>query len=135
MPQKKLGERIRRAKRAGTAVAVKPADVGMAPGESPHAEKGDDVVMVTEGLDRSVSRKAAPGEGKSRRKKLTLEQAHAYERRRPENRMPDVATRPPQTTLRGRKKAPSQMRVKRKGGPRKKARLQGEFEKLPDRMR
>jgi hypothetical protein len=154
MPEKSLETRARAAKKKGTPVMLKDTDVGRAGGRSSHAVKksrgiaADGPRALKAGFeDRSVSTRRSPGQGKasrgkslplpeggsssSRRKTLPTVAAAAYRKdgspKRPSSeaaqRRKSASARG--TDLQGRKKAPGQMGVKRKGGPRKSLRLHG----------
>lgn len=131
MPQHSLQDRIKRAKRRGITPSLKDAELGR-PVRSKHAAKKSSHKAGTAKIpDRHVSRRSPPGEGVSGRKRVVDERA-AY---RAENAASGGGrgrryhvSEPHQrrtTTVRGRKKAPSAMGVKHKGGPRKRSRLHG----------
>jgi hypothetical protein len=154
MPEKSLETRARAAKKKGTPVMLKDTDVGRAGGRSSHAVKksrgiaSDGPRALKAGFeDRSVSTRRSPGRGKgargktlplpeggsssSRRKTLPTAAAAAYRKdgspKRPSSeagvRRKTASTRG--TDVQGRKKAPGQLGVKRKGGPRKRLPLHG----------
>jgi hypothetical protein len=133
MPAKTLNERLRKAKREGTAPAVKATDLRSGvPGKSNHAvKKARQVVGRAQLSDRTVSRKAPPGKGKSKTKMTRAMEPAAYRKRLLHEMRPRNADDKPQKLgghrghVEGRKKAPSQMNIKRRGGPLKKSRLHG----------
>lgn len=128
MPQKTLNERAKQAKRRGEPVAIKMSDVEDTGPMSPHAEKKQRALVgFAKPADRNVSRKRPPGRGKT----LKTPAAAAY-RRKPRSAKTGgddigVGLSKGRNTRRvqGRKKAPSQMNLKRKGGPFKRTRLHG----------
>jgi len=128
MPEKKLGERIRRAKREGRAVTVKESDVGRGP-VSPHArKKGRHVLAYERTADRNARRKRPPGEGRGREPAALSPRVERPGR--PADSVPGSGARKSGYgrmggLVQGRKKAPSRMGVKQKGGPRKRSRLRG----------
>jgi hypothetical protein len=155
MPEKSLGARVKAAKKKGTPVMLKDSDVGGAAGRSTHSVKKSRGIAAVEGRamkatfeDRNVSSRRSPGMGKrlrskqlpvpegrgsssSRRKTLPTEAAAGYRKdgtpKRPSSeagaRRKAASARG--TDVLGRKKAPSQLGVKRKGGPRKSLPLHG----------
>lgn len=155
MPEKSLEARARAAKRKGTPVMLKDSDVGRAAGRSSHAVKKSRGLAtegpraLKAGFeDRSVSTRRSPGQGKSarrkavplpeggatsssRRKTLPSVAAAAYRKDgSPKHPSSEAAKRHRAQSARGtpvlgRKKAPGQMAVKRKGGPRKRLPLHG----------
>ena len=155
MPEKSLGIRKKAAKKKGTPVMLKDSDVGAGAGRSKHSLKKSSGIaavgaraMKAEFEDRSVSTRRSPGMGKStrrkavplpeggassssRRKTIPTQAAAAYRKdgspKRPSSEAGKrKATRSARgTDLQGRKKAPGQMGVKRKGGPRKRLPLHG----------
>ena len=155
MPEKSLETRARAAKKKGTPVMLKDTDVGRAGGRSNHALKKSGGIasdgpraLKAEFEDRSVSTRRSPGQGKnakrkavplpeggasssSRRKTLPSAAAAAYRKdgspKRPSSEaVKRKVTRSARgTEVQGRKKAPGQMAVKRKGGPRKSLPLHG----------
>jgi hypothetical protein len=117
MPEKPLAERIKRAKREGVAVAIKEDDVEPAMGRSPHSlKKSRGIVDFEPPPGRRAGLKAAPGRGRNRSDQAVSEPP-AGKRRRGENleREPEVAARHV-STVRGRKKPPSEMHIRRPGG-------------------
>jgi hypothetical protein len=165
MPEKTKQARAKRAKSKGTTVTVKATDVGDVPaGKSAHAlKKSGGIVGRARTTERSVSRRRAPGEGKtaqslklplpetgsstSRRKTIPDEaaaqyrhgphrktvpsEAAAYRREeRPKNPRNEAKQRQEARSKRGspvqgRKKAPSEMEITHRGGPRKRLPLHG----------
>ena len=148
MPEKTQEERTRRAKAQGTPKGVKASELGRAGGLSAHAAKKSRAVVGRDTFeDRAVSARRPPGEGKTRRgeklpaaeggstrlrrKTLPVEAAVAYrkdERRkqpRGEAAPRQEARRQQGSAVRGRKKAPGEMNVKRRGGPKKRQPLHG----------
>jgi len=131
MPQKTLKERAKQAKRRGEPVPIKLSDVRDTGAMSTHAakkagRKGERVAFA-EVADRNVSPKAPPGRGKTRRAPAAA--AYARKPRSAKTAGDDVGAglskgRNTRRTQ-GRKKAPSQMNIKRKGGPMKRSRLHG----------
>ena len=71
MPMKSLQQRARKGKREGTTPALRDTDLGRArgKGKSRHAaKKSRSIVARADIAERHVSRKKAPGEGKSTRR-------------------------------------------------------------------
>lgn len=137
MPVKTLNERIRRAKKHGVPVSLKASDVGDTGPLLTHAEKKSKRV-IAEGAppDRNVSRKRPPGKGRNRRRTLTTGEATAAYSRQARPKWKAEGTRAEQGlkksgsgrsrgSVNGRKKAPSQMKVRRAGGPRKRMPIHG----------
>lgn len=133
MPEKSLQERTRLTKRGGKARMAKASDFGVGPVSSHAAKKSRYVVGELNPQDRNSSRERAPGTGRGR-KSIVATEAAAY--RRWSKDKPAQGTRAEATlnksgsgrsrgTVNGRKKAPSQMKIRRKGGPMKKSRLHG----------
>jgi hypothetical protein len=126
MPQKPLQWRKKIAKREGAARRLKPA--APPPGVSAHAAKKSRYAGVPAAEeDRSVGVRAPPNKGLS---KLRPGFEHPAEpavtgrrRRQPTNEL--EPHRLQKTTVRGRKKPPSQMHLKREGGPHKRSNLHG----------
>ena len=166
MPEKTKQLRAKRAKAKGTTMTVMASDTGDVPaGKSAHAlKKSRGIVGRASTTERSVSRRRAPGEGKtaqslklplpetgsstSRRKTIPDEAAAQYRhgphrktvpteaaaayRREERPKKPRNEARQRQETrskrgspVQGRKKAPSEMDITHRGGPRKRARLHG----------
>ncbi|HLL84695.1 MAG TPA: hypothetical protein VK420_18655 [Longimicrobium sp.] len=128
MPQKTLNERAKQAKRRGEKVPIKLSDVGDTGALSTHAaKKHRGMVGMVKTADRSVDAKRPPGRGKTK----TMPAAAAYVRkaRSAKTAGEDVGVGLSKGANRnrtsGRKKAPSQMNIKRKGGPMKRSRLHG----------
>lgn len=140
MPEKSLQARARRAKAKGTTITLKDSDTGEAFGLSRHAaKKSKHVAAVKSFAERSVSPRRAPGTGRrkaatldalgaatSGRKARPVEAAAAY-RKSGARKTPasGAGTSRPRASVNGRKKAPSRMRVKSAGGPRKRLPLHG----------
>jgi hypothetical protein len=123
MPQKPLEWRSKKAKRSGAARMMKQSDLETLQVSSHAAKKSRYVVAPALEADRNVSQK---NHGRAKvpnpRTKATAKHpdrdfAPARLRSEPHGR----AT----TNLRGRKKAPSQMHLKRPGGPKKRMPLHG----------
>ena len=155
MPEKSLGIRMKAAKKKGSPVILKDTDVGAGSGRSSHSTKKSRGIAAVasralkgEFDDRSVSTRRSPGMGKrtrnpllplpegtgsssSRRKTLPSEAAAGYRKDgKPKHPSSEAGLRRRAQSTRkddvvGRKKAPSQMGVKRKGGPRKRLPLHG----------
>lgn len=143
MPQKTPQERARHAKAAGKAMTEKKNDVMDTRGKSNHANKKSHGILRRKGFsERNVSVRSPPGEGKSRRltadvmpvadesenvrKQLVPAGASRRFRKDGTRKMRSNDRGPlPVATTDGRKKKPSQMTVKRKGGPFKRTRLHG----------
>ena len=130
MPQKTLKERAKLAKRRGDLVPIKMSDVADTGGLSNHAaKKHRGMVGMAKSAERSVDAKRPPGRGK--RKTVPAEGVAAYSRkqRTAKTAGDDVgvglAKGANRNRTSGRKKAPSQMNIKRKGGPMKRSRLHG----------
>ena len=112
MPEKPLEERIKRAKRLGVPFAVKKDDLGSDPGQSRHAvKKSRGVVGLELPPDRRVGRKAAPGMGRNR----IAAAAGSTPGRGNSNPGLEIQARHV-APVRGRKKPPSQMHIRRPGG-------------------
>lgn len=121
MPEKSLAARAKRAKKEGTALVMKEQDLGREAPASPHArKKSPQVARVTSTPERRASPKAPPGTGKNSRRKTVAQRQAAYMAGRS-----DRDEMRPVARTQGRKKAPSRMNVKSKGGPRKRSRLHG----------
>jgi hypothetical protein len=153
MPEKSLETRAKTAKKKGAPLMLKDTDLGRAAGRSNHALKKSGGIatdgpraLKAEFEDRKVSTRRSPGQGKSRkaaplpeggasstsrRKTLPSVAAAAYRKDgSPKHPSSEAARRKVTrsargTDLQGRKKAPGQMAVKRKGGPRKRLPLHG----------
>ena len=130
MPQKTLNERAKLAKRRGDKVPIKLSDVADTGALSTHAaKKHRGMVGLVKTAERSVDAKRPPGRGK--RKTMPVEGAAAYVRkaRSAKTAGEDIgvglAKGANRRRTNGRKKAPSQMNIKRKGGPMKRSRLHG----------
>jgi hypothetical protein len=131
MPQKTLKDRAKLAKRRGDLVPIKMSDVGDTGTLSNHAaKKHRGMVGLVKTAERSVDAKRPPGRGK-RTKAIPAGDVAAYRRkaRTAKTAGEDVgaglAKGRNTNRVQGRKKAPSQMNVKRKGGPMKRSRLHG----------
>ncbi len=151
MPEKSSIQRAKSAKAKGNTRVVKRSELGGVRGKSAHAlKKSRGVVGAVQFEDRTVSPRRSTGEGRttrseklpkpeggsatSRRKTLPVEAAAAYRKDAPK-RSSGVAksgagarqkTKEMKTSpVQGRKKAPSRMNVKSKGGPRKRMPLHG----------
>lgn len=133
MPEKSLQERTRLTKRGGKARMAKASDFGVGPVSAHAAKKSRYVVGELNPQDRTSSRERPPGKGRIR-KSIVAQETAAY--RRWSQSKPEQGTRAEPTlnksgsgrsrgSVNGRKKAPSQMKVRRKGGPMKKSRLHG----------
>src|SRR5438067_13301639 len=87
MPMKSLQQRARKGKREGTTPALRDTDLGRArKGKSRHAtKKSRGIVARADIAERHVSRKKAPGEGKSTRRQADFPRP-AGEPPRPRNR-------------------------------------------------
>jgi hypothetical protein len=117
MPEKPLAERIKRAKREGVAVAIKKDDLGPVTEKSPHSiKKSRGIVDFEPPPDRRGGLKAAPGRGRNRAAQA-LGSEGPTKRRRGDNseRELDVTARHV-STVRGRKKSPSEMHIRHPGG-------------------
>ena len=68
MPSKSLQQRAKKAKRQGTAPAIRDTDLGRAVKSGHAAKKSRSIVAQADLAERHVSRKKAPGEGKSARR-------------------------------------------------------------------
>ncbi|HZI04111.1 MAG TPA: hypothetical protein VEZ71_08825 [Archangium sp.] len=148
MPEKTKQVRSKTAKAKGTTLTVKASDIGDVPaGKSAHAlKKSRGIIGRASTTERSVSRRRAPGEGKTAqslklplpetgsstsRRKTIPDEAAAY-RREERPKVPRNEARQRQETrakrgspVQGRKKAPSEMEITHAGGPRKRTRLHG----------
>ncbi len=108
MPQKSLRRRVKRAKRSGVAPTWKESDLAREPhAVSAHgAKKSRHVVAQVQSTERTVGRKPRPGYGRA-------------QPRPPKGPSPGAfvvqPTRHP-AKVRGRKKPPSEMDVKHRGG-------------------
>ena len=134
MPEKSLQERTRLTKRGGHARMAKASDFGAGPVSTHAAKKSRYVVGALNPQDRTSSREREPGKGRVRRSIARQEAATAHPRWPQEK--PAQGTRAEATlhksgsgrtrgSVNGRKKAPSQMKIRRKGGPMKRSRLHG----------
>ena len=122
MPQKSLNQRLRKAKREGVPTALKASDVGRVPPRaSKHAlKKSGHVVGDARFEDRRVSPKRAPS-AQGLKTAPDLRTTYASERRSRVGLLrvdsESVGTkRHPVATVRGRKKEPSRMHLKSRGG-------------------
>jgi|SRR5439155_25881262 len=119
MPRKSIEQRAKRAKKQGIAFAVMEADRGGARGSAHAEKKGAHLVGYSSFVDRSVRRKAVPGEGGIGRKAIRdLRAAYRAENAasgggRPRRVSHEEHLRPV-AKVNGRKKAPSQMNLKRR---------------------
>jgi len=68
MPGKSLQERAKRAKREGVTPAIRDTDLGRAAKSGHAAKKSRSIVALGDLVERHVSRKKAPGEGKASRR-------------------------------------------------------------------
>src|SRR5947209_1175591 len=68
MPTKSLQQRARKAKREGITPAIRDTDLGRAVKSGHAAKKSRSIVASGDLVERNVSRKKAPGEGKSARR-------------------------------------------------------------------
>lgn len=148
MPQKSTRQRAKRAKAEGTTLTVKDSEVGRTGPRSAHGvKKSAGVAGRLQFTDRTVSPRAAPGTGKTRlstklpapetgsttsRRKTLPEPAAAGFRKDERRAQPSSEakerrerTKERGSPVKGRKKTPSQMKVRRKGGPRKRSPLRG----------
>jgi hypothetical protein len=117
MPQKPLRQRLQKAKREGVAPSLKDVDIGRIPASSSHAlKKSRHVAGFGEVEERNVRPKAPPGEGRGRRKTVSRPQAAAHRA---------SGKTQPVSRVQGRKKEPSRMNIKAKGGPLRRSRLHG----------
>lgn len=128
MPEKKLGARVKRAKREGRPVAVKASDVGRGPVSRHAGKKSRHVMAYARTADRNAQRKRPPGEGRSH--EAILITPRIVRPGRPADSVPGSGVRKDRYgrmggIVQGRKKAPSRMGVKQKGGPRSQSRLRG----------
>jgi len=115
MPEKPLAQRIKRAKREGVAVAIKKDDLEPLTEGSPHSlKKSRGIVDFEPPPDRRAGLKAPPGQGRNRAGSA-LSSTPPKTHRDNEEREPDVTARPA-STVRGRKKPPSEMHIRRPGG-------------------
>ncbi|HZN94419.1 MAG TPA: hypothetical protein VFB81_17015 [Myxococcales bacterium] len=146
MPEKTLGDRVRRAKREGKAVTIKESDLGRGPVGSHAVKKGRHVLAYVRTADRNARRKRPPGEGRASEPAPSPRAKGVPARRRaagftgltplverpgrPADSVPGSGVRKSRYgrmggIVQGRKKSPSRMGVKQKGGPRAKSRLRG----------
>lgn len=129
MPQRKPQDRARRAKARGTTMSVKVTDVRDTGARSNHANKKSKGVLRERSFySRSVSPGSPPGEGVSRNlpQDEHPEGAARNFRKSGRKKTPSLDRGSmPVARVQGRKKRPSQMNVKRKGGPRKRMPLHG----------
>jgi hypothetical protein len=132
MPQHSIQQRTKKAKREGTLLMAKGTDLGGPVQGSAHAAKKSSHVVGPRALEeRSLGLKAPPS-ARSTEHRSSDEARAAY---RAENAAsgggrgrPFKASEPhprPKTRVQGRKKAPSRMNIKQKGGPKKVSRLRG----------
>lgn len=110
MPQKPLKERIKRAKRQGTAYAVKETDLQPDSEKSHHSPKKSRGIAGA-GLppDRRAGMKSPPSQGRNRAG------AEPDFTQRTVERGAEIQT-PHEIPVRGRKKPPSQVHIRRPGG-------------------
>lgn len=123
MPQKPLEWRSKKAKREGSARMMKQSDLESTNVSSHAAKKSRYVVGPALEADRNVSPKK---HGRARRPAPRTKPTDKHPNR--EIAPAPIAFEPhgrPRTSLRGRKKAPSQMHLKRPGGPHKRSPLHG----------
>lgn len=123
MPQKPLEWRSKKAKREGAARMMKQSDLERVTVSSHAAKKSRYAIAPALEADRNVSQK---GHGRAKRPNpLTKPSAKHPDREFAPARMSSEPHGQPRTSLRGRKKAPSQMHLKRPGGPQKRSPLHG----------
>jgi hypothetical protein len=132
MPQKSLGDRLKRARKQGTAATLKRTDERGPSARSAHgAKKSSQVTSRVSPTRRNTRIKAEPGHGHSGELAVRNERAAAYEKRekrdeRERNRKGHAQKLGRHGTLpEGRKKSPSLIGIKGKGGPFKRSRLHG----------
>lgn len=129
MPQKTPQERAKRSKAKGLPMSVKATDVRDTRGKSNHAnKKSKGIVRERAFYERSVSARGAPGEGRHTSPDPGLHPDGAASRFRKDGRRKTPARDGnllPRATVNGRKKRPSRMNVKSKGGPRKRMPIHG----------
>lgn len=123
MPQKPLEWRSRKAKRSGAARMMKQSDLESLQVSKHAAKKSRYVLAPALEPDRNVSQKNH-GRAKVPRP-LTKPSAKHPDREFAPARMSSEPHSRARTNLRGRKKAPSQMHIKRPGGPKKRSPLHG----------
>ena len=85
MPIKSLQQRAKKAKREGTTPAIRDTELGRAQKSGHAAKKSRSIRARAEMAERHVSRKKAPGEGKSARRQADYPRP-AGEPPRPRNR-------------------------------------------------
>lgn len=120
MPEKTLSQRRTLARKRGKTLALKATDVGAGTLKSRHAlKKSRGVVSLNSPGGRSVDLRKPPGKGN----KTIARDVAAYARATKNPGGPNP--KPPTKGLKGRKKAPSRMGIKSKGGPFKRSRLHG----------
>jgi hypothetical protein len=133
MPIAKIAYRAKKAKAKGTPVAVFEAEVGRPDRGSNHSlKKSRHVAGPATSRDRTVSPRRPPGEGRNRRRAIKdLREAWRAEnaasgggRGRSVKRSEPHAR--PVSRVQGRKKAPSRMNIKSKGGPRSRLPIHGD---------
>lgn len=125
MPQKSLPERLRRAKRGGAAPGLKESELGAERhAVSAHgAKKSRHLARYATPPDRHLGVKKPPGAGAWRGRKLDLREAYRAENAasgggRPRRIHHEEHPRPV-AKVQGRKKPPSRMNLKARGGPSK----------------
>ncbi len=126
MPQKPVEWRSKKAKREGAARMMKLTDVAPTPNVSRHAAKKSRYVLSPAvEADRNVGLRSPPKQSRAnRRKSLTRLEARVVDQRPPEPPNEAESHRRP-ATVKGRKKPPSEIHVKRAGGPHKRLPLHG----------
>ena len=132
MPQKFIADRLRRARKQGVTTTLKKTDVAGPTERSAHgAKKSSQLTSRVSPTRRNTSVKSPPGHGHSGELALRTERAAAYEKReqheaRPRNRKGHAQKMGRKGVVpQGRKKAPSRIGVKGRGGPFKRTRLHG----------
>src|SRR5262245_36737879 len=115
MPQKRRADRIRHAKAAGVSMMIRENDLESARASRHATKKSRHVLAPVAFEDRRVRPRPAPGRGRWGRRTVASTAAEVA--------IPELGHRG--ASVRGRKKAPSRMHIKSKGGPRKRPRYQG----------
>jgi hypothetical protein len=129
MPQKTLEWRVKKGKSEGAARMLKATDLAPVNASAHATKKSRYNVLPFEGPDRNVGKRAPPNLGLSKlRKDKGLDHPNALPvtgKRRKQATNELEPHRLQKTTVRGRKKPPSQMHLKRAGGPSKRSPLHG----------
>jgi len=135
MPLKPLNQRVKRAKKEGRAASLTDVDLGEAPRASNHAlKKSRHVRRMITLTDRSVSLRKPPGQGAGRKRFVgnvreeDVRELTATDRVRTllgRGSTPVATKRLPPSRVNGRKKDPSRMNIKARGGPHERSRLHG----------